>query len=412
MKPIKIIKLTKVSFNTAIDVLNTLQFNLKVSNNPVQPLDKLGEWEKSQNAKSQIDTYRNVFYRYRNLTNPFELVSSRDRKYISIPNIITISRAYFKLWEILQYFQDVTPNGPMIYAALAEGPGGFMQAVTEFRLKYYYMYSPMDRIYGITLHNTFDNIQWNNALMRSSKYELSYGHPDINDGDLTNPKNIKAFTQLFSIDKADLVTADGGIMTTQTENFQEQTHLRLFLNEILTTLGIQAKDGTYVMKIYDMFTLPTLQLIYVLTLLYEDVYITKPLTSRPANSEKYLVCFGFREEIKKKVIDSLFNISTELFSMTTNKHIISLFDNLIPNAFYGQIFSCNNSFVPNQIKNIMLTIHLINNHELLRNKCVSKQIKYGIEWCKNNDIDVFYKSKKRKKQSLRMSKSEHINNQL
>ena len=47
-------------------------------------------------------------------------------------------------------------------------------------------------------------------------------------------------------------------------------------------------------KIFDIFTQATIDLLYLLSLLYEKVYIIKPNTSRIANSEKYVVCKKFK----------------------------------------------------------------------------------------------------------------------
>jgi hypothetical protein len=51
--------------------------------------------------------------------------------------------------------------------------------------------------------------------------------------------------------------------------------------------------GVFVLKIYDMHFAITQQLIMLLCLYYRKVGVVKPLTSRPGNSEKYLLCEGF-----------------------------------------------------------------------------------------------------------------------
>ena len=46
-------------------------------------------------------------------------------------------------------------------------------------------------------------------------------------------------------------------------------------------------------QIFDLFTPLTLKLLYIIYYHYEETYIYKPLTSRPANSEKYIVAKKF-----------------------------------------------------------------------------------------------------------------------
>ena len=69
---------------------------------------------------------------------------------------------------------------------------------------------------------------------------------------------------------------------------------KLFLSEIVTALHVQAIDGTFILKIYDISFEITRQLIMLLSGVYRSVKIVKPITSRPGNSEKYLLCEGFR----------------------------------------------------------------------------------------------------------------------
>ena len=48
------------------------------------------------------------------------------------------------------------------------------------------------------------------------------------------------------------------------------------------------------MKLFDVFTKLSLDVIYLLTLMYNKVSIVKPNTSRYANSERYVVAQGFK----------------------------------------------------------------------------------------------------------------------
>jgi len=80
-------------------------------------------------------------------------------------------------------------------------------------------------------------------------------------------------------------------------------------------------------------------MIYLLNYLYEEIYIIKPLTSRPANSEKYIICIRFRmvqnidqiiEKIMKsydvqhKSITGILNIDIPLIFLDKIKEINSI----------------------------------------------------------------------------------------
>ena len=47
-------------------------------------------------------------------------------------------------------------------------------------------------------------------------------------------------------------------------------------------------------KMFDLIHINTLQLLYILRLCYNEVYINKPVTSRSTNSEKYIICKGYK----------------------------------------------------------------------------------------------------------------------
>ena len=72
------------------------------------------------------------------ITNYDKDLSNMTNKYFnqkkSDPKIL--SRAFYKLWEILFVF-DLASEDKLTYAALAEGPGAFIQAVIKFRELFY-----------------------------------------------------------------------------------------------------------------------------------------------------------------------------------------------------------------------------------------------------------------------------------
>lgn len=102
------------------------------------------------------------------------------------------SRAYFKIWEILDMgvFQS-KKDVPIRIASVAEGPGGFLHALIDYRLKN----SPdlKDKYYSITLRITQDTRNakdWSDFRSKSYfdqmrqigyKIKLSYGKTDTGD---------------------------------------------------------------------------------------------------------------------------------------------------------------------------------------------------------------------------------------
>ena len=71
---------------------------------------------------------------------------------------------------------------------------------------------------------------------------------------------------------------------------------------------------------FDILTDSSIHLIYLLSLCYKELYIYKPKTSRPTNSEKYIICKGFKinDNIKAILLDKLKNISKTFISKQNN----------------------------------------------------------------------------------------------
>ena len=65
-------------------------------------------------------------------------------------------------------------------------------------------------------------------------------------------------------------------------------------------MTILKKGGTLILKIFDTFTKPTLQLINYICINFGDVWIYKPKMSRPANGEKYIIAKNYLNEPYEK----------------------------------------------------------------------------------------------------------------
>ena len=407
IKPKKTNKIPKYYPDPIFDTLPTINqdqhilTDLIVSNNLASPLKFLGKYEQLYKIKVNLDSINNITWmKFRNLCNEFELISTKGRKIenkiYSIPQISVISRAYFKLWEILKHYEsDLLPlNKDVItYVGLAEGPGGFAQAIMDLRKGYY-----NDKFCGISLRDgTGDTTRWAQKISNNNEFMICYGDPEYDDGNLLNPKNIKAFSNfvddLSEGNKADIITADGGLMIDEDKDgpFKEQYHLPLFFNEVLSALAIQAVGGCYIMKIYDILTKPTVQLIYILSLYYEHVNIFKPLSSRPANSEKYLVCTGFKG-IDHNSLDGLFEISKRLFDSPT-EHIKSLIKNNIELEYAKKISQFNSRYIDSQINSIKKILHAMylskkdkNVFYQFKDNCIDDLHRFGRYWCQQHNI--------------------------
>ena len=126
---------------------------------------------------------------------------------------------------------------------------------------------------------------------------------------------------------------------------------------------------------------------------FKELYIVKPNTSRPANSEKYLVCKYFKG-ISNEKLHELYNIIT-LYQDNKGKIIKKYLSNAIPEEFITGINNYNMSAIANQLKYILRTNMHINNE--LSNKNINtiknEQCIYSLSWCLKYDFEINKKSR-------------------
>ena len=342
-------------------ILNSLILNNDISNRVLD--DTL--FLKITSKKSQIDAVQHKWDSAKKISNDYEYIytSSNYRKNIS--SIVPVSRSFFKLREIIYDFR-LNVSGKS--ACIAEAPGGFVQSLLKFSEE---RNIDLTTIYGITLISDDNEIPfWNQGLLVNPKVSICKGRDGT--GDLYQLMNVLDFIQFCGKSSCSIVTADGGF--DYTSDFeQELSSYKLFYSEIMIALNIQAKEGTFICKLFDLFYYSTLQLIYILYLSYENISFIKPSTSRQSNSEKYIVCKRFKGYNKE-----LSNLMCSYFNG----------DSLpieLPNEFIQMINQYHNQFIGNQINRIDSTLQLITQRRI-PDKPTKNQLRLAMEWCKKYEI--------------------------
>ena len=168
----------------------------------------------------------------------------------------------------------------------------------------------------------------------NGRFEACYGV--TNDGNVYKSENLRDFQRQVLEGTngrgVDLYTADGGFCVDGNENYQEVEVKRLVLNQFLCMLCVLRKGGNFVCKIFDVFTPFTAGLLYILHRHFESFALVKPITSRPANSERYVVCKNFLEQ-KPTVIDYLFDVNAQFDAKPAEEDVIQVVDPALMEAY-------------------------------------------------------------------------------
>ena len=264
-----------------------------------------GEWQEtpsipllqSKKRISALDS-ENRWELVKKMVNPYELVFTHEDKFFhpSIALIKPLSRSYFKMIEMMrfmEFFEALPKQQPKIRSAhIAEGPGGFIQALVELCQRNKKI---LESATAMTLKPVDQRVPgWrraSNFLRNHREIKLHYGADGT--GDIYKIENQNSFVEA-TVKTVNIFTADGGFDFSVNYDIQERCVFHLLLSSAITGLRCMAVDGMFILKIFDIFSYSTRALIILISQCFQEWVLYKPSFSRPCNSERYLLCRGFR----------------------------------------------------------------------------------------------------------------------
>lgn len=323
--PIKLFKNPEYKYN------QYLAKKISINGNPAAIFCNSSSYEKLQSLKNlfggESPEEVNIFNKARMNSNPFERIGNSifiNRAAIKLANIDAI----FKISGDTFDFLNQHSNFPLQFCDIAAGPGGFTQY-----LQYRY---PNSKGVGMTLKNELD---WDRNAVDTEKFEIDYG--PTRDGDLY--KNWNYFKEkLRNNYNIQLMTADGGIETEEYEK-QEFVSSRILICQAVVATEV-VENGTFILKVFDTVTKFSADVIYCLSLCFEQIVLFKPCSSRPANSERYLICYKRKENIKYS--DKLLSKACKEF---TDESFLESFLGELPDDFKTWLTLSNDDDISSQI---------------------------------------------------------------
>jgi 23S rRNA U2552 (ribose-2'-O)-methylase RlmE/FtsJ len=323
-------------------------------------------------------------------TNPFEFIHTAipNSKFYTVSKLRPLSRSFYKLIELYStFFNELHEPRSMTSFHLAEGPGGFIEALIHIRSR---LHCQNDVHYGMTLLNVDASCPgWKKSkgFLELHRNRVCIETGADGTGNIISSSNFEHCASKYQ-NACHLITADGGFDFSCDFNNQETMVLRLLIAEMGFALALQQQGGHFILKMFDTFTKPTIDVIYVLCNFYREVYVSKPCTSRYANSERYIVCKHFKPRTTDGLLPQLIAMFRQLEDIPPNATITSLLPMEHDAHFLNKLEECNAIIGQQQMETINATINLILNrsHADKLESMKRQNIAKCISWCDKHCI--------------------------
>jgi cap2 methyltransferase len=183
---------------------------------------------------------------------------------------------------------------------IAEAPGTFLLAMNHYIANHFplmdwkWLANTYRDLYSAGLGQYLKDEY---GLIEKFKNQWEFGA--CGDGDITAPENLRAFK--LAIDKKlgslQFITSDVKFVPPEI-NFDEEENINIpvHMGHLLCALLCLEKGGTMILKEFTYFETPSICLLFLAAALFDQLLLIKPETSRPANSEIYIVGFGYHKE--------------------------------------------------------------------------------------------------------------------
>lgn len=342
------------------------------------PLDKnatfiyLTELDKKlRAAKESMEPY---FKKYEKPDgrNPFKTITSNSASFKGTRNQVAENRntpsvtiAWLKAYEIINEFNLIPENHAMNendrmqwnHFDNCSFPGSFVLAV------YHFVYTRRNAEFQ-SMYNWFASSLLSDSTQDAKhpsaalgdQYELYKRYPEhwIMDpknnlnGDIldtnyidhvakTLGKNNETEDEPDNGGQVDLYTSEFGVDVSESKQYNEQefVHSKGDLAQVICGLKTLRKDGHLICKIFTFFNPFTLSLIALMRECFEEFYICKPASSKPDNSEVFLVGKDFNPEKGAEASAMMLNFLNDKDSDYCNGELVSL--NKLDSKFWKRI---------------------------------------------------------------------------
>ncbi|XP_037309134.2 cap-specific mRNA (nucleoside-2'-O-)-methyltransferase 2 [Pungitius pungitius] len=290
-------------------------------------------------VKNQLsDKNVEVWHQHTNSTNRAGKVIAAVR---SAANAEICTQAWCKFFEILGTFdllpEEALQNGELNTVHLCEAPGAFITALNHYT-KTSESTRHCDWSWAANTLNPYHEANGSGATIADDRLIANtlpwWFFGSDNTGNVMIQKHLlelQAF--VANMRRVDVVTADGSFDCQEKPDEQEALVASLLHCEATAALLLLSPGGSFVLKMFTLYEHSSVCLLYLLTCCFRSVNVFKPATSKPGNSEVYVVCLHYdgKEAVRPLLAKLIRNYGPHLADRE------ALFPNaLVPESFLKQ----------------------------------------------------------------------------
>ena len=294
------------------------------------------------------------------LINPYEyLFSNVPNSNLSICKVKPSSKIYYDILEIYNTLKlsECLPENNMI--SMYYGSNG--SAVLEYMQSFRENYEDTNIVIEPILHK--QNITPLNSGTNTQDDQLYTPIPD----------NILSMCDYMYIELPDKVYLD------------TNKYILGLLKAVKFILMYQSQYGCIILKLGHTYYKPVIDILYIISSLYNKAYIIKPNTSNNIFDEKYLVCKTFTSTSQKRgaYLDKIDKMYTICYREQHEINIQSIVKNEINMYFLNKMEECNIIIGQQQIDVYDQMINLVKNKNKLEKIETTRKhnIQKCINWC-------------------------------
>lgn len=253
----------------------------------------------------------------------------------------------YALWELLQHFDIITSDTSLSYICDNTLP-----------------------IYGF-IHKYYNMKIYPNKISRGNREDfISYCMLSRND------------TSMFENWYADNSGLDSVIILNETVLKDDHIYHSI-IADILMALIRQCIGGSLVIELSEITSIFSVDMIYILTHFYDDVFIVKPNIAETYRTEKFIFCYGFRGVNKKNDIYNMTSLLGESYGPNS-----SIIHNKIPHTVLKTLTNAISICENIKLSHINTNKSNDKKKEIQLDTINGKILSNCINWCKKNNIQI------------------------